>query len=324
MAATQAAPSSPPTGDLEGTHRRRSWQPLTLQAASLAPAATPEATALASRRQPGPQPTPPLWRLALSAETPLLSVARLALSAVAPLLSVAGRRKPDEKKGVPDPPHPGGTGGPSPLLHSGGFLGPLLGGSLGPLFVELPGPPVGGFLGPLVQWLLAPPVGGFPEPSARGFPALPIGGFLGSISVLRVRVLQLHLCKLKNLPLDAPAALQPLLEGSSIRIQNRPQTPAPTLQDHCTLHSLITMLSALLHRHQKAAIIVPTHSVIRDIRVKKMLLNTLTTFTRILFSFAEWICTMPRLPSSIHPRRPHEPHAQEAPQPSSSRLSLGR
>ena len=151
MAATQAAPSPPPTGDLEGTHRRHPWQPQSLQAASLAPEATPETTALASRRQPGPQPTAPLWRLALSAETPLHSVARLALSAVAPLLSVAGRRKPDEKKGVPDPPHPGGTGGHSPLLLSGGFLGPLLGGSLGPLLMELPGPRIGGFLRPLFQ-----------------------------------------------------------------------------------------------------------------------------------------------------------------------------
>ena len=92
----------------------------------------------------------------------------------------------------------------------------------------------------------------------------PHGGFLGNLSALRVRVLQLHLCDLKNLPLDAPAALQPLLEGSNVQIRNRPQTPAPTLQDHFTLHSLITMPSALLHRHQKAVIVALTRIATSD------------------------------------------------------------
>ena len=82
-------------------------------------------------------------------------------------------------------------------------------------------------------------------------------------------------------PLDAPAALRPPLEGSNIR--NRPQTPAPTLQDQWTLHSLITMLPALLLRYQKAAIVVLTRSATKDIRVKRMQLNTLTTSTRNLF-----------------------------------------
>ena len=141
------------------------------------------------------------WRLTFSAETPPLSVARLALSAVAPLLSVAGRRKPDGKKGVPDPPHPGGTGGPSPLLHSGGFLGPLLGGSLGPLLMELPGPRIGGFLGPLfelsslklsilelsspelssLELRLPQPHGGFPVLLPGGFQVQLLGGLLNPL-----------------------------------------------------------------------------------------------------------------------------------------------
>ena len=56
----EATPHSSPTGDLEGTHRRHPWQPLTLQSASRATAAAPETAPLASRRRPGPQPTAPM------------------------------------------------------------------------------------------------------------------------------------------------------------------------------------------------------------------------------------------------------------------------
>ena len=71
--------SSPSTeGHPRGTrewHRRPALTLQALQAACRTPAATPEATDLASRPQPGPQPAPAPLRLALSAAPPLLSVA---------------------------------------------------------------------------------------------------------------------------------------------------------------------------------------------------------------------------------------------------------